>query len=456
MKKSFDYDLIVIGSGDAGGEAALIAAKSGLKVALVEEKKWGGSSLNVSNIPFGAAMHVARLFKGARDGAAFGISSNNLRYNYPTLQNWKNLAAKRAGANSKKIFEDSGINCIHGKAHFISNTEISVGNEQYRAKKFLIATGAAIADTGITIPENTDYYLPENVTDIPRMPKTVFVVGAGSTGCEIAQYFAALGAEVVIADIAGRLLPREDEEVGQIMDEVFNADGIKVLTQSRVVAIEKDGLDKRVVFMRGGQEKSVKVEAVIVCTGSVPNVDLGLNNAGVKYTQNGIKTDETLQTTAKNIYAAGDVTGGISSTEKAVIDGRIAVSHIIGRSKLIKKYTGLIRVTDTFPAVASVGISEDDCIRRDRKIKKSIVPLEAVSKAAICNQYRGFVKLIFGKTGTLIGGTIMAPNADVIAQELAYAVRYEMSAQEIASVPHVANGWSELIRTAAERVASSK
>ncbi|MCQ2571121.1 MAG: NAD(P)/FAD-dependent oxidoreductase [Candidatus Saccharibacteria bacterium] len=452
MKKRFDYDLVVIGSGDAGSEAALIAAKSGLNVALVEAKKWGGSNLNTTNVPFGAALHAAFTYKQAVAGANYGISSGNLRYNYPTLVNWKNQASKKAGANSKHIFEEAKIECIHGTARFMSKNEIVVGKNTISAGKFLIATGAATADTGIKIPENVDYYLPENALNIPRLPKSVFVVGAGSTGCEVAQYFAALGSEVVIADIAGRLLPREDEEVGQVLDDIFKKDNIKVLTQSRVIALEKDGVDKKVIFMRGGQEKSIKVSTVILCTGSAPNIDLGLDNAGVKYTHDGIKVDKTMQTSVKHIYAAGDITGGHSSTEKAIIDARVAVAHILGKSKLTADYAGLIRVTNTCPEVAQVGISEDDCIRHDRKIKKIIVPLQAVQKSNITNNYNGFVKLIFGKAGTVIGGTVMAPNAGIIAQELAYAVKYEMNATEIANVPHVANDWSELIRTAAERM----
>ncbi len=452
MRKSFDYDLIVIGSGDAGSEAALIAAKSGLKVAIIEAKKWGGSSLNSTNIPFGAAMQAAMTYKHAKQGAQFGISSANLRYNYPTFLNWIRQASKRAGADDKKVFESAKIKCISGTARFINANEITVGSETLRAKKYLIATGASIADTGIKIPEGTVYYLPESAIAMPRVPDSIFIVGAGSTGCEFAQYFAALGSNVVIADIAGRLLPREDEEAGQVLDEVFRQDDIKVLTQSRVVAIESDGQSKRVIFMRGGQEKSIKVDEVLLCTGSAPNVDLGLENAGVKYTKNGIKVDSTLQTSVKHIYAAGDVVGGHSSTEKAVADARVAIAHIVGRSKLERSNKGMIRVTNVYPEVACVGVTEDDCIRRDRKVKKIVVPLQATKKAITTNFYSGFVKLIFGKSGTLIGGTVMAPNAALIAQELAYGVRYEMSAEEILAVPHVANDWSELVRDAAERL----
>ena len=452
MKKSFDYDLIVIGSGDAGGEAALIAAKSGLKVALIEAKKWGGSSLKSTSVPFGAALQASATYACAIDGAQFGISSSNLRYNYPTLLNWIGKAGKAAGANSKKTFEEAKIKCISGTSRLISSHEISVNDKTLAAKKFLIATGASTANTGIKIPEGMNYHLPEDIVSLPRMPKSVFIVGAGSTGCEFAQYFANLGCEVVIADIAGRLLPREDEEVGQVLDEVFHNYGIKVLTQTRVVALSQNGQEKSVIFMRGGQEKSIKVDAVFLCTGSATNVDLGLENADIKYARDGIKVDKTMQTNVRHIYAAGDVVGGHSSTEKAIIDARVAAAHIAGRSKSERSYKGLIRVTNTYPEIACVGISEDDCIRRDRKIKKIVVPLQAVQKSNIMGCYDGFIKLIFGKAGTLIGGTVMSPNAALVAQEISFGIRYEMTTEEILSVPHVANDWCELVRTAAERI----
>ncbi len=453
MSKRFDYDLAVIGSGDAGGKAALIAAESGLRVVLIEANKWGGSSLNSTNVPFGALFHASQIYKKAVEGAKFGISSNGLRYNYPTLNNWKNVAMRRAKSNSKAEFEDSNITCIKGRARFISKKELAVNDEIIRAKKYLIATGASILDTGIKIPENVDYWLPEDALNILRPPKSIFIIGAGSTGCELAQYFATLGTEVVIADIAGRLLPREDEEVGQVMDDVFNRDKIKVLTQSRVIALEKDGQTKKVIFLRGGQEKSVRVNEVLMCTGSAPNVDIGLENAGVKYDRSGISVDITMRTSQKHIYAAGDVVGGNSSTEKAEMEARVAAMHIIGKSKAISDYRGLIRITDTYPEVAQTGETEDDCIRADKKIKKIVVPLDAVTKANISDTHSGFIKLITAKkSDKLLGATIMVPNAGVLAQELAFALCYDLTVDNIATVPHIANDWNAIIREACERI----
>jgi len=453
MKNRFDYDLAVLGSGDAGGEAALIAAKSGLKVALIESGKWGGSSLNYSNVPFGALFYATQQFKNALNGAKFGLSSTGLRYNYPTVNNWKNVALKRAKANSKKDFEEAGISCLHGRGHLLSSTEISVNEQTIRAKKIVIATGASMLDTGIKIPTDIEYWLPENVLEMIRPPKSIFIVGAGSTGCELAQFFATLGTEVIIADIAGRLLPREDEEVGQVLDEIFNKEKIKVLTQSRVIALEKDATSKKVIFLRGGQEKSIRVDQVLMCTGNQPNIDIGLENAGVKFTQRGIDVNEHCRTNVKNIYAAGDVLGGHSSTEKALIEARAAAADILGRGKKAAvDYRGIIRVTNISPAIAEVGITEDDCIRHDSKYNKVIIALDSVQKANTSDNMMGFVKLILAKkSNKILGGTIMAPHAGLIAQELAIAIRYEMTTYELASVPHLANDWSELIRVACEQ-----
>ncbi|MDR3297936.1 MAG: NAD(P)/FAD-dependent oxidoreductase [Candidatus Nomurabacteria bacterium] len=454
MKLKFNYDLIAIGSGAAGSAAALMATGAGLRVALVEADKWGGSAINYSDVPFSALFHATHLLDQSITGAKFGISSTNLRYNYPTLNNWKNIAMRRAGADSKKSFENAGITCLHGFAHFLSPYEISVGPQRISAKKFLIATGSEMIDTGIKIPENLSYLTPDSILQLVRPPKTLFIAGAGSTGCELAQYFAELGTKVLIADIAGRLLPREDEEVGQVFDDIFNRLGIKVLTQSRVVSLEKDSISKKVVFLRGGQEKSVRIDEILLCTGSTPATDFGLENAGVKFTNTGIKVEKNMQTSVKHIYAAGDVIGGTdSSTEKSVLESGIAMSHMINHSKEVVNYSGLTRITRTWPSIATIGATEDDCLRHDRKVKKVIVPL-ATAQVSNTSDFRdGFVKIITDRSNKIIGATIIAPQAGIMAQELALAIRYEMTPRDIANTPHIASDWGEVIRIACRRLA---
>ena len=445
----FDFDLAIIGSGDAGSEAAFLANEAGLSVVIIECDKWGGSSLNYGDIPMGALNYVSHLLHETKKAAKLGLSSNALRYNYPTVNNWKNFAMKRAGADDDTVYTEDKIACIKGQAHLLSAHEISVNEETIKAKNILIATGSSVLDTGIKIPENLDYWLPENVPYILRPPKSVFIVGAGATGCEIAQYFSEMGCNVTIADLAVRILPQEDEEVGQVLEEVFTKDNITVLTQSRVIAIEKCDNAKKIVFIRGGQEKSVKADEVVLCTGQAPNADIGLENAKVKYTHEGIKVGPDMQTSQKNIYACGDVIGGHSCSMKAKIEARIAAAHIIGKSKDVVDYLGLIRVTKLYPEIATVGMTEDDCIKSDKKFKKVIRPL--FCNASITSNFRsGFIKMLCDKHGLFIGATIMAPNAGIIAQELAMALRYSMTIREIYAVPHPENEWSMIVQNCCE------
>lgn len=471
--KTFDYDLVVIGSGAAGGSAAMMAAGAGLKTALVEAGAWGGTGINRRDIPYAAASHFSQTFFGAIEASKFGLSSTSLKYNYPSVLNWNLVAQKRAGANSKKEFEDAGVKCISGFAQFISPNEISISDgENITSKKFIIATGATPIDPGITGAYETDCLLPEDVFTLRRIPKVVMVVGGGSTGCEIAEYFAEMGAKVLIAEISERLLPKEDPEAGEVVETRFAKTlGIKVLTSSRVVATAKAGKEilpngrktnvVKVQFMRGGQEKSVKVEAVVLCTGSEPAVDLGLSNAQVQFSSNGIRVNGMMQTSMKHIYACGDVAdvklekhadvAEISSTEKAVHEASIAASNVVNRGKSTVNYRGFVRMTDTFPKVAAVGLTEDECISRDLRYKQALVPLSVVSASNTQEYQDGFVKIVASKENKILGATIVAPNADLLIQEIALAMRSELRLVDLASAPHISLSFGEAIRVAAKR-----
>ncbi len=471
--KKFDYDLAIIGSGAAGGTAAMMAAGAGLKVALVEAGTWGGTNINRRDIPYAAASHFSQTFFGAIEASKFGLSSTSLKYNYPSVLNWNLVAQKRAGANSKKVFEDAGVKCISGFAQFISPNEISISDEKnITAKKFIIATGATPIDPGITGSAEAGCLLPEEVFTLRRIPKVVMVVGGGSTGCEVAEYLAEMGSKVLLAEISERLLPKEDPEAGEVIEARFTKTlGIKVLTSSRVVATAKAGKETlpsgrktdviKAQFMRGGQEKSVKVEAVVLCTGSEPAVDLGLSNAEVKFSSNGIRVNAMMQTSAKHIFACGDVADvalerhadvvEISSTEKATHEAGVAVSNVVSRSKGTVNYKGFVRMTDTFPKVASVGLTEDECISRDLRYKHVLVPLSNVSASNTQEYQDGFVKIVANRENKIIGATIVAPNADLLIQEIVLAMRADLKLVDIASAPHVSLSFGEAVRVAARR-----
>ncbi|MBR2586873.1 NAD(P)/FAD-dependent oxidoreductase [Candidatus Saccharibacteria bacterium] len=456
MSKKFDYDLIVIGSGVAGSAAANFAAKNGSKVALVEAGRWGGSGLNFSDVPSRALFGFSHLYHDARRGSRFGVSSSTLRYNFPTAQNWKLLASRRAGANSKKSFEDNKITCVQGFASFLSPYEIAVKDKILSAPKFVLATGARLDSSDISGVESATCFTPAEALALNRPPKSVFIVGGGSTGVELANYFAELGTMVVIGELAGRLLPKEDEEVGQIMAQYFETSlHVKVLTQSRVVAVEKGtkpGFEK-VIFRRGGGEKSVEVAAIVLATGSKPVVNLSLENSGVKYTSNGIIVDDYLKTSMKHIYAAGDCLGGESSPERAAYEGALAASNAVGKTKNLRNYEGFIRFTDTNPSVATTGLTEDDCVKKNIACKKAVLPLSAVPAANTSDFRFGLIKILADPKEKLLGGTVVCPNAELVIQEVATAVRHKFTITQLASTPHISSSWSELVHLAARKLA---
>ena len=457
MKKKFDFDVIVLGSGPAGASAALAATHSDQKVAMIEATKWGGSALNGTDIPRRAVLQFSHLYFEALRGSRFGLSSSNLRYNFPTAQNWRMLASRRAGANSKKPFEDEKITCLSGYATFLSPYEVALGDKIYAAPKFIIATGARHNLENITGLESTSVLTPEQAYVLPRPPKSVFIIGAGSTGVELANFFAELGSEVAIAELAGRLLPREDEEVGQLLANYFETSlRVKVLTQSRVVAVEPvagSNVEKRVVFLRGGQEKSLTASTIILATGSLPSLNLSLENAGVEYGKTGIVVDEMLKTSMKHIYAAGDCIGGESSPERAAYEGALAAANLLTKQKNLRNYEGFIRFTDTYPSVASVGLTEDDCVRAHLKCRKTVLPLSVVSAANTSDFRSGFVKLLADSKDKLLGATVVSPSADLVIQEVAVAVRHKFTVTQLASTPHISSAWSELVHLSARKLA---
>ncbi|MDR2336907.1 MAG: NAD(P)/FAD-dependent oxidoreductase [Candidatus Nomurabacteria bacterium] len=449
----FDYDLVVIGSGPAGSTAASIAKKAGQKVAVIESGALGGEFLNGYDLPSQAAFTIAKSFYEAKKGAKWGLSSGSLRYSFPAIINFSRGAIRKASPFfGAKFLENAGVEVIKGKAHFTSPHEVGAGNRVLSAKKFLIATGAELKNHEIKNLENVRVLNPKSAFEIVRPPKSLFVIGAGATGVELAQYFATLGAQVLLADIAARPLPKEDEEIGQFVDELFNKQyGIKVLTRTRVVAVEKDAVSKKVILIRGGQEKTVRVDEILLATSRLPATDIGLENAGVKYDQRGIIVDTTLRTSAKNIFAAGDVLGGNSSTTRSVLEGKTAVQNIIYRSKMPVDISGMPTLTNISPKIASVGLKEDDCLKADRKIKKALVPFSGVVCSVSTDYVNGFIKIITDKTGKLLGGTIVAPDADLMVSELSLALRNEMYAKDLANAPHLTESWSEAVRLACLR-----
>lgn len=454
QKHTFDYDLIVIGSGAGGSAAATIAARAGKRVAIVEEDTFGGDSPNWSDIPTKALLHVAGVYDEARHANRFGLRTSTLGYNYPSIRTWKNLVVERTGAaNNRRFYENHGISAFNGKAHFLTPHEITVNRRHLSASHFLIATGSAWTSPNIQGLSEIDFFTPRTILEAIRPPKSLFIIGGGQYGVEIAQLMATFGTKVYIAEQAGRLLPHEDKEVGELIERVLSEQkGVSVLTHTRVLSIEKEGLGKKILINRGGTERHIKAEEILVATGRLPNVDLGLENASVNYTPKGIEVNEFLQTSTKHIYAAGDVLGRDSHTHTALLESRLAAHNMFERAKVTPDYTATPNIIFISPEVAQVGLSEDDCRRRDLHVTKAMTPLSIVARSNTSDFRDGFVKLIADKKGVILGGTIVAPHAAEMIHEVALAVKHGLTATQLADTPHAFLSWSEVIRVTAQKL----
>lgn len=466
MGKKFDYDYIIIGSGPAGLAAAQAFNRiSRAKIAIVEAGSFGGSNVNTRDLPYAVGLNFAKIYYDATHSSQYGLSSQNLHFNFPTAVSYQEKVAREFSAHKKDLFADHSdsrdqepknpVDIIKGSASFVDANTIVVNNREYTAARFIIATGSKLSTGEIAGLNYVEYLTPDTAIKNRRLPKAVCVVGGGATGCEIAEYYAALGIKTLIIERSERLLPREDAEVGKLMEKTFKEKlGITVLTGARVVALEKDAASKRVVFSKDNQEKMVRIDTIILATGSMPNVeDLGLDNAEVKYKKSGIVVDKMFQTSVKNIFAIGDCIGGESSTDIAAYQGSLLATNLINRTKNAPNYCGFIRTVNTFPAVATVGFNEDDLLKHDKHCKyKTTYCLDTTFAGRVNGSEEGFVKIIADKDMKIAGATIVAPNADVMIQELAVAVRHGFGIAEIASTPHSVNSYSNAIREAAKMI----
>lgn len=456
MSKKYDFDYIIIGSGPAGSAAALTLAKTKkTRVALVEGRFFGGTNLNTRDIPYAVALDLSHTYAKVRSYPEF--KNQDLHFNLPTVPTHQFKVVVQSGGDNKKIYEDAGITCIKGLANFLDPHTIAVNEKRFTAGSFILATGSRPKDSEITGTPFIKHLTPETAIKVTRLPKVAAIVGGGATGCEIAEYFAELGTKVIILETAERLLPREDKEVGNVLSDYFAERlGVTVLPSCKVVAIEQDEFSKRVIFRHMGTEKMVRVDCIILATGSQPSLDYGLENAKVKYTNAGITVNKYFETSTKHIYAIGDCLGGESSTDRAYQEGITVANNLVNKVKNSVNYQGFIRTVNTYPEIATVGLNEDDLLKRDHKYRKAIVKLSDLAISKIHNFDYGFIKLLADRNGRILGATIVAPHAELIATEIALTLRHNLTILELASTPHSINSYNYFVKLAAKELLSRK
>ncbi len=452
----YDFDLIVIGSGAGGGVAAHIAAGEGRSVAIVEQENIGGECPTYGCIPTKALLRSAQIYDDAKNGDQYGLRTSTIGFNYPKVTKWKDLTVLHTGVSTgKKVYETEGITLLKGHAQFIDKHTISITRKRYSARNYLLATGARNFIPPIDGLKEAGFITHREAISLSSPPKSLFIIGGGAIGCEFAQLFSIFGSKVQIAEMAPHLLPREDSDIGELVGALFETKrDIKVHASTKVLRIEKKARKKIVHYAENGQIYTAKVDEILLAAGKLPNTDLGLDNAGVKYTHRGITVNNRMETTAKHIYAAGDVTGRYMFTHTASYQSRIAAHNIFHRDKVVAKYHAVPRVVFLSPEVAAVGVSERQAREEKMKVNIGFAPISVVARANTSGFSDGFVKVIaLKKSGVIVGASMVSPHASEMIHELTLAVNHGLTVQHIESTIHAFPTWSETIRIACAKIA---
>jgi mercuric reductase len=452
----FDFDLIVLGTGAGGGVAAHQARQAGKKVAVVEAEKLGGECPNFGCVPTKALLQAAETYKTAKEGARFGLKAPSVSFDYTKIKAWKNATVSNTGTQEgAEFYAQEGIETIHGHGHFIDPWRISVDGKRFSSKQFLIATGTTSVVPPIPGLKEAGFMTYRDAIDLEKPPTSLFVIGGGAIGCEFSELFSSFGTKVHIADMAPGLIALEDPEVGELLGALFERKGIEVHTGVKVTRVTKKGKLKIVSFERDGKTQTASVEEILLASGKAPNTDLGLENAGVNYSRSGIDVNEHMQTSNKHIYAAGDVVGPYRFTHTASYQSRIAAHNMFHREgKMKAKYYAIPRCVFTDPEIACVGYTEAQLQEKKIKYQVSAVPITVIGRANTSGVDSGFVKVIAGKQGTLLGASIVSPRAGEMIHELTLAVQNHLTARQVAETVHAFPTWSEAVRKACQKLKS--
>ena len=446
----YDFDLIVIGSGAGGSVGAHYAHSLGKKVAVFEKAEIGGECPNWACVPTKALLHAAKIYQLAQNSEQFGVKTQNVELDTKLIKKWRDLVVSRTGVtHGEETFQKEGLHLIKEKASFINAHEVEAGGKIYSGAKFLIATGSTVAVPPIEGLAKSGYITFKEAGDLEKLPKSIFILGGGPVGCEFAQIYATFGTKVILADSLPKLIAKEDAEVSDLVQALFENQGIEVLTGIKVDKIGKKPTHKVIHYQKEDKHHQVETQEILVSTGKHPVLDFAPEKAGIKIENGRIVANNYLQTSQDHIYCAGDVIGPFLFTHTGEYQSYIAVNNAFSRKSTKPDYSVVPRCVFTFPEVASVGMSENDAKEQGIRLKVGMFAMSQLGRSNTSNEFDGFVKIITNKDETIIGASIVAPRAGEMIHELALAVRLKVKAKIIAEMIHAYPTFSEAIKFAA-------
>ncbi|HEX4804264.1 MAG TPA: dihydrolipoyl dehydrogenase [Conexibacter sp.] len=429
------YDCIVVGSGPGGYVAAVRAAQLGMRTAVVEKDQVGGRCLNYACIPAKAVLRTADIVSEIEEAAEFGITVAGHSIDFAKVSERRQRVIKTLTGGVSGLFRKNKVDVIEGVGSLVGEGKVRVGEAEYTAGKgIVLATGSVKRP----IPGTSfggRVIGTEEAWALESLPRRIAVVGAGASGAEIASAYARLGVEVLLFEALERVLPTEDAEISRLAERGLKRQGMQIFTRTLVENV-RDGRDQ-VTFTYGGEQGSV--DYLIIAAGRGADVEaLGLDQAGVKVDDRGLLiVDGALRTSARGVWAIGDIVPGPALAHKASDEGIIAVEDIAGNETHPLSYVDIPRATFCTPNVASFGLTEQQARDAGHDVVVGRVPYGAVGAGTVYGDRTGLIKIVGEKRyGELLGGHIVGAKATELIQELVNARALEGGYPEVARIVH--------------------
>lgn len=439
--KSFDYNLIVIGAGAAGLVASYIAATVKAKVALIEKHKMGGDCLNYGCVPSKALIAVAKKVNTSKKIAEYGLKTAKFEFDFASIMERVAKVVKKIEPNdSVERYTKLGVDCFSGDAKIISPYIVSMNGKEFTTKSIVIASGAEPFVPNIPGLNEISYLTSDTLWNLKKLPKKLLVLGGGPIGCELSQAFSRLGSDVTIVEMGERIIPKEDFDVSAFMKEVFEKEGIKILTSHKAVQFKK-GKTNKVVCEANGKQVEIEFDEIILAIGRKARTKgFGMEELGIRLNPNGtIETDEFLRTNFPNIFVCGDAAGPYQFTHTASHQAWYAsVNSLFGIFKKFKAdYSVIPWVTFTDPEVSHVGLSEMDAKEKGIEVEISQYDIGELDRAIADGEAHGFIKVLTQKgSDKILGVTIVAAHAGELLAEYVLAMKHGLGLNKILGTIH--------------------
>ena len=465
------FDLVVLGAGTGGYTAAFRAAQLGMKVALVDDDKIGGTCLHRGCIPTKAILESANLAHRVREGGQrLGVMTTGVAIDYSAVAGNKDQVVRRMWTGLKSLVTKNHVEWVAGRGrldgpgrvrvrlHGADGTPGAGGERVLEATDVILATGSRVKSLPGIVPDGRRILTSDDVLRMTELPSSMVVVGAGAVGCEFASAFHDLGVVVTLIEYLPAIVPLEDRDVSIALQRTFERRGISVITNARFDAeslvVGDDGI-RLTVGPEGAARVEVSADCILVATGRAANIeDLGLETTRVRTARGIIEVDGHMRTAEPHVHAIGDIVGGLWLAHTAAHEGLTAVHAIAGDPDVhAMDYVNQPRATYTRPEIASIGLTEQACAERGVPIAIGKVPFTAIAKAVIAGETEGFAKVISHReTGVLLGLHIMGPHATELIAEGSLAVTLGGAVDAIGATTHPHPTLSEVLGEAAMAV----